>query len=208
MNTELIKELIKKNSQYKSILTVLNGNDWLLFMATFVRRINPVTIIFWLYLGSLLVAFLISIFAFNLMLLNSRIWIIGIIGGLLLSLLVTPILHEFIHSFFYKLLGAKKVVFKWSKRLLRFNIYSSDFVLSKKNYYVISLVAFLLFSVTPFALSFFFNNVLFLLLQSLSIFHSFYALKDLAVCSYLYKHHNSYLHIGQDERTVFYKNIE
>ncbi|WNB18568.1 DUF3267 domain-containing protein [Marivirga arenosa] len=204
MNTELIK----KNSQYKSILTVLNGNDWLLFMATFVRRINPVTIIFWLYLGSLLVAFLISIFAFNLMLLNSRIWIIGIIGGLLLSLLVTPILHEFIHSFFYKLLGAKKVVFKWSKRLLRFNIYSSDFVLSKKNYYVISLVAFLLFSVTPFTLSFFFNNVLFLLLQSLSIFHSFYALKDLAVCSYLYKHHNSYLHIGQDERAVFYKNIE
>jgi len=204
MNTELIK----KNSQYKSILTVLNGNDWLLFMATFVRRINPVTIIFWLYLASLLVAFLISIFAFNLMLLNSRIWIIGIIGGLLLSLLVTPILHEFIHSFFYKLLGAKKVVFKWSKRLLRFNIYSSDFVLSKKNYYVISLVAFLLFSVTPFALSFFFNNVLFLLLQSLSIFHSFYALKDLAVCSYLYKHRNSYLHIGQDERAVFYKNIE
>ncbi|BDD15977.1 hypothetical protein MATR_28020 [Marivirga tractuosa] len=185
----------------------MDSTEWLLFISTFIRRKNLITIIYWTYLFIGLVGGVFILFDYNLVTVESRFWIIGITGGLLISLLVSPVLHELIQVIFFKLYGAKHVKFKWNWSLFRFNVQANDFTLSKWRYYGICLVTFSLFSILPFLLAFYADGAILFTLLSLSFFHALYAMKDLAVCSYLYKFPNCYIYSSEQDKTVFYKTL-
>jgi hypothetical protein len=200
-------ELLKNKDRYKNVLSIMDSSEWLLFISTFIRRKNLITKIYWLYLLSGLVGVSYLVFDFDLLSIESRFWIVGITGGLLLSLLVTPLLHELIHAIAFKSLGAKRIKFSWNWALFRFHIQAKDFTLSKREYYVLCSITFFLFSVLPFLLAFYANGVSLFILLSLSFFHALYAMKDLAVCSYLYRFSSCYIFSSEENKTVFYKTL-
>jgi hypothetical protein len=200
-------ELLKNKSRYKDVLSIVDSSEWLLFITTFIRRKNPVTKIYWTYLVLGLIGVVYIVFNYDLITIESRYWIVGITGGLLLSLLVSPVLHEFIHAISFRFFGAKSIKFKWNWNLFRFNVQANDFVLSKKKYYFICSLTFFLFSILPFMLAFFVDGVTLFTLLSLSFFHALYAMKDLAVCSYLYKFPNCYIYSSEENKTIFYKSL-
>jgi hypothetical protein len=200
-------ELLKNKNQYKNVLSIMDSSEWLLFITTFIRRKNLITRIYWTYLLIGLIGVSYIFFNYELVSIESRFWIVGITGGLLLSLLVTPVLHELIHSLAFKFFGAKSIKFKWNWSLFRFNIQANDFVLSKNRFYFICGFTFILFSILPFALAFYADGILLFTLLSLSFFHALYAMKDLAICSYLYKFPNCYIYSSEENKTIFYKSI-
>lgn len=200
-------ELLKNKNHYKNVLSIMDSSEWLLFISTFIRRKNLITIIYWAYLFFGLIGVLYILFDYELINVESRYWIIGITGGLLLSLLVSPVFHELIHALFFKLYGANHIKFKWNWSLFRFNVQATDFTLSKMRYYIISGITFTLFSVLPFILAFYSEGTLLFTLLSLSFFHALYATKDLAVCSYLYNIPDSYIYNSEEDKTVFYKTL-
>ncbi len=185
----------------------MDSSEWLLFISTFIRRKNLITKIYWIYLLLGLLGCIYILFTTDLVSIEYRYWIVGITGGLLLSLLVSPVLHELIHALAFKLFGAKSIKFKWNWSLFRFNVQASDFVLSKRKYYVICFITFFLFSILPFTFAFYSDGILLFTLLSLSFFHALYAMKDLAVCSYLYKFPNCYVYSSEENKTIFYKSI-
>lgn len=185
----------------------MDSSEWLLFISTFIRRKNLITIIYWAYLFIGLIGVIYILIDYNLVSVESRFWIIGITGGLLISLLVSPVLHELIHAMFFKLYGAKHIKIKWNWSLFRFNVQANDFTLSKRKYYTICIITFSLFSILPFILAFYTNGVILFTLLSLSFFHALYAMKDLAVCSYLYKFPNCYIYNSEENKTIFYKTL-
>ncbi|WKK75403.2 DUF3267 domain-containing protein [Marivirga salinae] len=185
----------------------MDSSEWLLFISTFIRRNNPITKIYWIYLLLGLIGGVYILFNDDLVSIESRFWIVGLTGGLLLSLLVSPVLHELIHSLAFKFFGAKSIKFKWSWSLFRFNVQANDFVLSKKKYYLICSITFFLFSILPFILAFYTDGIILFTLLSLSFFHALYAMKNLAVCSYLYKFPNCFIYSSEENKTIFYKSI-
>ncbi len=189
------------------MLSIMDSSEWLLFISTFIRRKNFITKIYWMYLliGFIGVSFI--FFDYDLVSIESRFWIIGLTGGLLLALLVSPVLHELIHSLAFKYFGARSIKFKWNWSLFRFIVQANDFVLSKNRFYIICGITFFIFSVLPLLSAFFVDGVLLFTLLSLSFFHALYAMKDLAVCSYLYKFPNCYIHSSEEDKTVFYKSL-
>lgn len=189
------------------MLSIVDSSEWLLFIATFIRRKNLVTKIYGVYLLIGLFGVCYLFFNYELIAIESRLWIVGITGGLLISLLISPVLHELIHSLAFKYYGAKSIRFKWNWNLFRFNVQANDFVLSKRKYYLICGFTFILFSILPFILAFFADRILLFTLLSLSFFHALYAMKDLAVCSYLYKFPNCFIYSSEENKTVFYKSI-
>ena len=106
-----------------------------------------------LYLLSGLVGVSYLVFDFDLLSIESRFWIVGITGGLLLSLLVTPLLPELIHAIAFKSLGAKRIKFCWNWGLFRFHIQANDFTLSKQKYYVLCSINILPVFCSPFPTS-------------------------------------------------------
>lgn len=200
-------ELLKNKNHYKNVLSIMDSSEWLLFISTFIRRKNLITIIYWAYLFIGLIGVIYILIDYNLVSIESRFWIIGITGGLLISLLVSPVLHELIHAMFFKLYGAKHIKIKWNWSLFRFNVQANDFTLSKRKYYTICIITFSLFSILPFILAFYTNGVILFTLLSLSFFHALYAMKDLAVCSYLYKFPNCYIYNSEENKTIFYKTL-
>lgn len=185
----------------------MDSSEWLLFISTFIRRKNPITRVYWVYLLLGLVGVIYIVFNYELVTIESRFWIVGITGGLLLSLLVTPVLHELIHSLAFKFFGAKSIKFNWNWSLFRFNVQANDFVLSKRKYYLICSITFFIFSILPFILAFYADGIMLFTLLSLAFFHALYAMKDLAVCSYLYKFLNCYIYSSEENKTVFYRSI-
>jgi len=185
----------------------MDSSEWLLFISTFIRRKNAVTRIYWIYLLLGFVGVLYIFFDNELASVDHRFWIVGLTGGLLLSLLISPVLHELLHATFFKLYGAKNIKFKWNWNLFRFIIQASDFVLSKRNYYLICILTFFIFSVLPLILAFYVDGVWLFTLLSLSFFHALYAMKDLAICSYLYKFPDCYIYSSSENKTIFYKSI-
>ncbi len=200
-------ELLKNKNQYKNVLSIMGSSEWLLFISTFIRRKNPVTKIYWAYLTLGLFGVVYIIFNYELITIESRFWIVGLTGGLLLSLLVSPVLHELLHAIVFKLYGAKSIKFKWNWSLFRFTIQAKDFILSKRKYYAICSITFFLFSILPFVLAFYADGILLFILLSLSFFHALYAMKDVAVCSYLYKFTSCYIYSSEEGKTVFYKTL-
>jgi hypothetical protein len=200
-------ELLKNSSQYKNLLSVVESSEWLLFISTFIRRKNPVTKIYWSYLLSGFIGVLYLISTSDAVIIEARYWIIGITGGLLISLLISPVLHELIQTIFFKIYGAEKVNFKWNWKLFRFKIQATDFVVSKRKYYLICSFTFILFSILPFILAFYSANTVLFALLSLSFFHALYAMKDLAVCSYLHKFPNCFIYSSEDNKIIFYKAL-
>jgi hypothetical protein len=200
-------ELLKNKSRYKNVLSIMDSSEWLLFITTFIRRKNPITKIYWSYLLAGFVGVIYIFLNNELISIEYRIWIVGLSGGLLLSLLISPVLHELLHALSFKIYGANAIKFKWNWNLFRFNIQTNDFVLSKRNYYLICIVTFFIFSVLPFTLAFFVNGVWLFVLLSLSFFHALYAMKDLAVCSYLFKFPNCYIYSSEENKTVFYRSL-
>jgi len=185
----------------------MDSSEWLLFITTFIRRKNPITASYWGYITLCFMGVLYLFSAEYFANMEARFWIVGLTGGLLVSLLISPVLHESIHAMFFKLLGAKGIKFTWNWGLFRFNVQANDFVLSKRKYYLICLFTFALFSVLPFILALYTTGVVSLALFSLSFFHALYASKDLAVCSYLYKFPNCYIYSAKENKTVFYKTL-
>ncbi|WP_296618534.1 DUF3267 domain-containing protein [Marivirga sp.] len=200
-------ELLKNNSQYKNVLSIMDSSEWLLFITTFIRRKNPITRTYWIYLLVGLIGGIYILFNYDLVSIESRFWIVGITGGLLISLLVSPVLHELIHALIFRFFGASSIKFKWNWNLFRFNVQANDFVLSKKKYFFTCIITFFLFSILPFVLAFYTDGILLFTLLSLSFFHALYAMKDLAVCSYLYKFPNCYIYSSEENKTIFYKSI-
>jgi hypothetical protein len=200
-------ELLENKVRYKNILSIVGSSEWLLFMSTFIRRKNPITIAYWGYLLLGLMGVFYILFNYELIGIESRFWIVGLTGGLLLSLLVSPVLHELIHSIIFKIFGAKKIKFNWNWGLFRFKIQANDFVMSKKKYYLTCSLTFFLFSILPFAVAFYVDGILLFTLLALSFFHALYAMRDLAVCSYLYKFSNCYMYSTEENKTVFYKSV-
>jgi len=185
----------------------MDSSEWLLFIATFIRRKNPITKIYWLYLLVGLIGGIYIFLNYDVLSIESRLWIVGLTGGLLLSLLVSPVLHELFHALVFKYFGAKSIKFNWNWNLFRFNVQANDFILSKKRFYLICSITFFLFSILPFILAFFTDGVLLFTLLSLSFFHALYAMKDLAVCSYLFKFPNCYIYSSEENKTIFYKSL-
>jgi len=185
----------------------MDSSEWLLFITTFIRRKNLVTRVYWSYLLLGLVGVVYFIFNYELFSIESRFWIVGLTGGLLLSLLVSPVLHELIHALAFKFFGARRIKFKWNWGLFRFSVQANDFILSKRKYYLICGITFFLFSILPFLLAFYTSGITLLILLSLSFFHALYITKDLAVCSYLYKFPNCYIYNSEENKTVFYKSL-
>ncbi|WKV10524.1 DUF3267 domain-containing protein [Marivirga harenae] len=200
-------ELLKNKSQYKNVLSIMDSSEWLLFISTFIRRKNSVTRIYWVYLFVGLLAGVYMSLSNNVAEIEHRIWIVGLTGGLLLSLLISPVLHELVHALSFKFFGAKTINFRWNWNLFRFNVQANDFVLSKKSYFLICAFTFFLFSVIPLMAAFYATGVWLFVLLSLSFFHALYALKDLAVCSYLYKFPNCYIYSSDEDKTIFYKSL-
>lgn len=200
-------EILNNKSQFQNVLSIMDNSEWLLFISTFIRRNNPITKIYWIYLLVGLIGGVYIFFNYELVSIESRFWIVGLTGGLLVSLLVSPVLHELIHSLAFKFLGAKSIKFKWNWSLFRFNVQANDFVLSKRKYYAICGITFFLFSILPFLLAFYADGVFLFALLSLAFFHALYAMKDLAVCSYLYKFPNCYIYSAEENKTIFYKSI-
>jgi membrane protein YdbS with pleckstrin-like domain len=112
-----------------------------------------------------------------------------------------------LHALAFKLYGASTIKFKWNWSLFRFNIQANDFVLSKRKYYLVCIITFFIFSVLPLILAFFAGGLWLFALLSLSFFHALYAMKDLAVCSYLYKFSNCYIYSSEENQTIFYKSV-
>lgn len=173
-------------------------------MATFVRRKNPVTAMYWAYLIFWMTCVLYLFIGNELDQINSRYWIIGLSGGLLVSLLISPVLHELVHSLYFRLNGASKLIFSWNYKHLHLNIRAREFVLSKKKYFGICIFTFALFSVAPFIIALYSSGVVVVFLLAISFFHALYALKDLAVCSYLHKFRQCYIYNSVDNETEFY----
>lgn len=189
------------------MLSIIDSADWLLFITTFIRRNNLITKLYWSYLLAGFVGFIYIFFSNELIAIDHRLWIVGLTGGLLFSLLISPVLHELLQALCFKVYGASSIKFNWNWNLFRFNIQANDFVLSKRNYYLICIITFLIFSILPFILAFFTNGIWLFGLLSLSFFHALYAMKDLAVCSYLYKFANCYIYSSEENKTIFYKSL-
>lgn len=189
------------------MLSIMDSSEWLLFITTFIRRRNPVTRLYWTYLSLGFVGAIYIFLNYELVSIDHRIWIVGLTGGLLVSLLISPVLHELLHAISFKFYGAKAIKMRWNWNLFRFNIQANDFVLSKKKYYLICGFTFFVFSLLPLIIAFFASGVWLFALLSLSFFHALYAMKDLAVCSYLYKFQNCYIYSAEEDKTIFYKTI-
>jgi hypothetical protein len=201
-------ELLKDTKRYKNVLSIVNSSDWMRFMATFIGRFNLITNVYWMYLLFILIGTVFLFFTKDLIKIDYRFWVVGISGGLLISLLISPILHELVHGLSYKLLGVEKIKFKWNWKLLRFDVQAFDFAISKSKYYLICAITLFLFSVIPFMLAVAFSGEVIFGMLSLSFFHALYSIKDIAICSYLYKFKNCFIYNSSDEnKTVFYKSL-
>lgn len=201
-------ELLKKADRYKNVLSLIEESELVLFMSTFIRRINVVTKLYWAYilLGTLTSIVLLSFqpIGFN----DSRVWVIGIFGGILTALIPSPIVHELFHALAYKILGCKHLFFQWSWKKLRFYVRPIDFVISNRQYYMICSIPFFLLSILPLALAFFTDGMLMLFFLSMSFFHALYAMKDFSIMSYLSKYKNSFIFTPKGEnKTMVYKSL-
>ncbi len=201
-------ELLKKTDRYKNILSLLEESELILFITTFIRRFNPLTRFYWIYLGVIISSFILLINTNSMAALDSRIWIVGLLGGLVLVLIPTSILHGLIQALFLKLRGSKVINIKWSWKRLSIRVNAPDFAISKKFFYTMTSTPFILFSILPLLLSYFTNDYLFFLCISTAFFHTLFSMKDFALLSYLYKHKNSFLyHESDGNKTLVYKAV-
>lgn len=202
-------ELLKKTDRYTNILSLLEESELILFITTFIRRFNPVTRFYWSYLVLVFTAFITLININSMAALESRIWIVGLLGGLVLVLIPTSILHGLMQALFLKINGSNTINIRWSWKRLSIKVNAPDYAVSKKLFYKMSFIPFLLFSVIPLFTSFFLIEYGFFLCISVSFFHTLFSMKDFALLSYLYKHKNSYLyHESDGNKTLVYKAIE
>jgi hypothetical protein len=202
-------ELLKKTDRYKNILSLLEESELCLFISTFIRRFNPLTRFYWIYLGMIISTFVVLINLNSLAALESRVWIVGLLGGLLVVLITTSILHGFIQASFLKKLGSSIVNLTWSWKRMSMKVNAPNFAISKKSFYRMSFIPFILFSIAPLFISIFTSEYWFFLSISTAFFHALFCMKDFALLSYLYQHKNSYLYHELDgNKTLIYKAIE
>ncbi len=202
-------ELLKKPDRFKNILSLLEESELILFITTFIRRFNPVTQFYWIYLAIIIATFVALINLNNLAVLESRVWIIGMLGGLLLVLIPTSISHGLIQALLLKTKGSKVINIKWSWKRLSIKVNAPDFAISKKYFFIMSLLPFAIFSLLPLILSYFSGEYIFFLLISTAFFHALFSMKDFALLSYLFKHKNSFIYHETDgNKTLVYKAID
>ena len=105
MSPELLKKI---KADFQNVLSIMDSSEWLLFIATFIRRKNPITKIYWLYLLVGLIGGIYIFLNYDVLSIESRLWIVGLTGGLLLSLLVSPVLHELFQCIGFQVFRSKK----------------------------------------------------------------------------------------------------
>lgn len=201
-------ELLKKADRYRNVLSLIEESELVLFMATFIRRVNVITKIYWSYIlfGTMSSVFLLVFQPTGFT--DSRIWIIGIFGGMLTALIPSAIIHELLHAISFRILGCRNLFFQWSWKKLRFYVRPIDFVISNHQYYIICSIPFFLLSILPLMLAFFTSGTLMLFFLSMSFFHALYAMKDFSIMSYLSKYKNSFIYTPKGEnKTMVYKSI-
>ncbi len=180
-------DLLKRKDHYKNILSIVEESELNYFIGTFIRRMNPITNFYWIWLGLITVSFIFLLVNYELLFEESRIWVVGLLGGLLFVLLFSSVLNRLLQGLLLKAWGSKivKVQFNWKK--ISVNVYSPDFAINKKHLIILSIFPFLIFSVIPLLLAFFADNYYFFAAISIAFFHSLYTMKDFALLSYLHK---------------------
>jgi len=159
-----------------------------IFIASNIFKLNKATIFYLIYISAVAISFIVNYNIKSFSLLDSRMWIIAINGGLLTVLIPFHIIHEVSRAELMKRFGNATVSYLWSWKQLVLRIEYTDISKANSNHLrIANSIPFLLFSIIPLIISFITQGALSLYFIALAFFHTIYSIRGFSLLSYLYR---------------------
>ncbi|TAD99665.1 MAG: DUF3267 domain-containing protein [Bacteroidetes bacterium] len=191
-------EDLQDSSQFQ-MLKVLDHEQLVPFVQQQIRAKNWLTFSFWLINILCLLLLILSIF--------DQIWnkniafthVLAYVGGGFCAFFVLIPLHELIHGFAYKLVGAPKISYGAQIRKMIFYALADRFVLGKKAFFVVALAPFVLISSFVIVFCYFnYENIWLCSGISLLLMHSNGCVGDFALMSFFHENRKKEVYTYDD----------
>lgn len=179
---------LHESGKYELIET-LDYRSMLGFVVKYIKAKKPIMRAFYVFL---IITLLVSIFFSVLLINNGEMGIFGLLGRavLYIGLSMLPIIpiHELLHGLAFKLMGAGKLIFGANLKEMIFYVTVDRFVLNKKQFYLLALTPFAVFSVV-FVLLLFAGDLYTCWIASLLLaFHTSCCIGDFGLIAYFSTH--------------------
>lgn len=195
--------LLRKNKRFRPVLSILEENEEILFISTFIRKTNNATTAYWSFFMAFVVLFIANLFLGHAAGYPGRIWVVAILGGIIGGTLLTTVLHQLIQAFQYKLFGAKDIHLNFSWKRMSFFVSSNQYAVSDKQFSKMVYCPFLILSIACVIAAFTLKSYWSLFFLTTLLIHSFYCMRDFSLLSYLKKYPGSYLYHEAGSKKTF-----